>query len=118
MFVIPRHITLAARQFQSRNASRLSVVQGPSYPPLENKTLPDFFAQHILQKYNTRAALICPSEKPRAHGGPPSKNQTSHALAWDFEDFNRAIDAVARGLVLLGVQKGKDDGIGAMSWGY
>ncbi|KAE9391098.1 acetyl-CoA synthetase-like protein [Gymnopus androsaceus JB14] len=66
----------------------------PSYPPLENKTLPDFFAQDILQKYSTRAALICPSEKPRAHGGPPSKNQTSHALAWDFEEFNRAIDAV------------------------
>ncbi|KAF5390127.1 hypothetical protein D9757_003836 [Collybiopsis confluens] len=90
-----------------RKASMMSLVQGPVHPPLDTRTLSDYFVQEILHKHSTRPALICPTEKPRAHGGPPSQNlgRTSH-LAWDFEELERHIDAAARGLLLMGVQKG------------
>ncbi|KAJ3928213.1 MAG: acetyl-CoA synthetase-like protein [Lentinula lateritia] len=95
-----------------RKASTLSVVQGPSHPPLETKTLSEYFTQEILQRHSTRPALICSSEKPRAHGGPSSRNlgKVSH-LAWDFDEFERHIDAVSRGLLSMGVQKGDRIGI-------
>ncbi|KIK70178.1 hypothetical protein GYMLUDRAFT_236596 [Collybiopsis luxurians FD-317 M1] len=95
------------KRLQWRKASTLSVVQGPTHTPLENRTFSDYFEQEILHKHSTRPALICPSEKARAHGGPPSRNmgRTSH-LAWDFDEFERHIDAVARGLLSMGVQKG------------
>ncbi|KAF8828189.1 hypothetical protein HHX47_DHR4000533 [Lentinula edodes] len=95
-----------------RKASTLSVVQGASHPPLETKTLSEYFTQEILQRHSTRPALICSSEKPRAHGGPSSRNlgKVSH-LAWDFDEFERHIDAVSRGLLSMGVQKGDRIGI-------
>ncbi|KAF9068901.1 hypothetical protein BDP27DRAFT_1326471 [Rhodocollybia butyracea] len=95
------------RAFHGRKASTLSVAQGASHPPLDNRTLSNFFVQEILHNHSTRPALICPSEKAGAHGGPISRNlgRASH-LAWDFEEFWRHIDAVSRGLLLLGVQKG------------
>ncbi|KAJ3986184.1 acyl-CoA synthetase [Lentinula detonsa] len=95
-----------------RRASTLSIVQGPSYPPLSSRTLSEYFTKEILQRHSTRPALICSSERPRAHGGPSSKNlgKTSH-LAWDFDEFERHIDAASRGLLLMGVQKGDRIGI-------
>ncbi|KAL0576077.1 hypothetical protein V5O48_005905 [Marasmius crinis-equi] len=90
----------------------LSSVQGSLEPPLEDRTFTEFFVQEILGKHGARPALICRSEKPRAHGGPPSGNlgvQTH--LAWDFEEFERHIDALARGLVALGVRKGDRVGV-------
>ncbi|KAJ3822650.1 acetyl-CoA synthetase-like protein [Lentinula raphanica] len=95
-----------------RRASSLSIVQWPSHPALEHRTLPAYFVEQILHKHSTRPALICPSEKPRAHGGPASRNlgTTSH-LAWDFDEFERHIDAVSRGLVSMGVQKGDRIGV-------
>ncbi|KAJ3729716.1 hypothetical protein C8R42DRAFT_174023 [Lentinula raphanica] len=95
-----------------RRASSLSIVQGLSHPALEHRTLPAYFVEEILHKHSTRPALICPSEKPRAHGGPASRNlgTTSH-LAWDFDEFERHIDAVSRGLVSMGVQKGDRIGV-------
>ncbi|TFK20517.1 acyl-CoA synthetase [Coprinopsis marcescibilis] len=98
----------------SRTATRLtqSSVQGPLEPPLSLKTLPQFWRTEILEKHGSRPALIARNEKPRAHGGPPSKNlgrpvtgSNSH-LAWDFEEFNRHVDALARGMLSMGVEKG------------
>ncbi|KAJ3762213.1 acetyl-CoA synthetase-like protein [Lentinula raphanica] len=102
----------AGSRYDLRRASSLSIVQGPSHPALEHRTLPAYFVEQILHKHSTRPALICPSEKPRAHGGPPSRNlsTTSH-LAWDFDEFERHIDAVSRGLVSMGVQKGDRIGV-------
>ncbi|KAJ3783271.1 acetyl-CoA synthetase-like protein [Lentinula aff. detonsa] len=98
--------------WELRRASTLSIVQGPSYPPLSSRTLSEYFTQEILQRHSTRPALICSSERPRAHGGPSSKNlgKTSH-LAWDFDEFERHIDAASRGLLSMGVQKGDRIGI-------
>ena len=99
-----------------RNAGRsltMSSVEGPLNPPLSTSTLSDYFLHEILAKQSNRPALICRNEMPRAHGGPLSRNLgvTTH-LAWDFDEFNRHINAVARGLLTMGVKKG--DRVGVM----
>lgn len=102
------HRTVHAKRFLA-----LSAVQGPQHPPLETRTLSEYFKSAILRKHAEQPALICRSERPRAHNGPPSRNRrglTSH-LAWDFGEFDRHIDALARGLVGLGVRKGDRVGV-------
>ncbi|KAF8122696.1 hypothetical protein EV363DRAFT_1359496 [Boletus edulis] len=85
----------------------LSSVQGPKDPPLERRTLSVYFRDEILAKHGERPALVCRQEKPRAHGGPPSRNMGVRThLAWDFDEFDKHIHALARGLVSLGVRKG------------
>lgn len=90
----------------------LSSVEGPCHPPLNNSTLFSYFNSQILSQHASRPALICRSEAPGSHGGPPSRNLgiTSH-LAWDFEEFDRHINALARGLLNLGVRKGDRVGV-------
>jgi acyl-CoA synthetase (AMP-forming)/AMP-acid ligase II len=91
----------------------MSSVEGPLNPPLLTSTLSDYFAREIVAKQGTRPALICRNEMPRAHGGPLSPNLgvMTH-LAWDFDEFHRHINAVARGLLTMGVKKG--DRVGVM----
>lgn len=89
-----------------------SAVQGPLEPPLSTRTLPEYFATEVLSKYAGRPALICRKEAPRSHGGPPSRNlgvQTH--LAWDFAEFDTHINALVRGLLAMGVQKGDRVGV-------
>ncbi|KAF6747150.1 acyl-CoA synthetase [Ephemerocybe angulata] len=95
-----------------RNLLTTSFTKGPLEPPLLPHTLPGFWKDEILEKYGSRPALIARSEEPRAHGGPVSKNLgvTRH-LAWDYEEFNRHVDAVARGLLGMGVRKGDRVGV-------
>ncbi|KAJ7582196.1 hypothetical protein C8J56DRAFT_1100602 [Mycena floridula] len=65
--------------------------------PLECSLVSDF----------RRLALVCKQELPRSHGGSPSPNlgRTRH-LAWDFAEFDRHINALARGLLGMGIEKG------------
>ncbi|KAI5885509.1 acetyl-CoA synthetase-like protein [Schizophyllum commune H4-8] len=96
------HKSIHARHLQ------LSAVEGPLEPPLDYRTLPIYFQQEILAKHSTRPALVCRQERPRAHAGPPSPNLgVSAHLAWDFEEFDRHIKALARGLLELGVKPGE-----------
>jgi hypothetical protein len=94
-------------RFKTRRCLSLSAVNGPLHPPLNHKTLSKYFREDILENYSGRPALVCRQELPRAHGGPPSRNlnRTRH-LAWDFEEFGRHINALARGLLQMGVSKG------------
>lgn len=84
-----------------------SSVQGPTERSLDLRTLTGFFREEVIGKHAHRPALICRQERPRAHGGPLSRNLnvTSH-LAWDFDEFDKHIRALARGLVAMGVRKG------------
>ncbi|KZP14919.1 acetyl-CoA synthetase-like protein [Athelia psychrophila] len=95
-----------------RSLLTLSSVEGPTQPPLVTSTLSEYFASEILAKHAARPALICRSEAPRAHGGPPSKNLgvTKH-LAWDFEEFDHHVKAMARGMIAMGVKKGERVGV-------
>lgn len=89
-----------------------STVEGPLEPPLSMKTLPEYFNTEILAKHGARPALIAREESPRAHGGPPSRNLGVNThLAWDFQEFDRHINALARGLIGMGVQKGDRVGV-------
>ncbi|KAJ7145339.1 hypothetical protein C8R43DRAFT_890625 [Mycena crocata] len=89
-----------------------SSVEGPLEPPLVTTTLSQYFRSEILEKHGSRPALVCRKESPRAHGGPFSQNLgiDSH-LAWSFEEFNRHIDSLARGLLTMGVQRGDRVGV-------
>ncbi|KAM6492413.1 hypothetical protein JOM56_012137 [Amanita muscaria] len=89
-----------------RTLLALSSVQGATNRSLDTRTLPDYFYSSILGTSAARPALICHAEKPRAHGGPPSPSGNTRHLAWDFEEFERHIAALARGLVGMGVKKG------------
>ncbi|PFH46339.1 hypothetical protein AMATHDRAFT_77711 [Amanita thiersii Skay4041] len=105
------HIDKRLQHF-TRTLLTLSSTAGPTNPPLDTRTLPEYFTSHVLHHYSQRPALICRSEKPRSHGGPPSRNMdvTRH-LSWDYEEFERHIAALARGLVSMGVEKGDRVGV-------
>ena len=95
-----------------RRLLTLSVAQGPTKPPLDLRTLPEYFYSAILEHNAERRALICRAENPWGQGGPPSRNMgiTRH-LAWDFDEFERHITSLARGLVVMGVKKGDRVGV-------
>ena len=92
-----------------------SFVQGPTEPPLIHSTLSSYFTNEILAKHSNQPALISRSEKPRTHGGPYTLARNlggvERHLAWDFEEFERHIDSLAKGLVGLGVQTGDRVGV-------
>lgn len=90
----------------------LSEVAGPTHPPLISKTLPAYFRDDILTAHAARPALIARKEPARAHGGPRGRNFDDAAhLAWDFGEFDRHIQALARGLLDLGVRRGDRVGV-------
>ena len=95
-----------------RRRISLSAVEGARDPSLDNRTLPEYFSAEVLSRRPDHPALICRQERPRAHGGPLSKNMgvESH-LAWNFNEFDSHIKALARGLVGLGVNKGDRVGV-------
>ncbi|RPD78859.1 acyl-CoA synthetase [Lentinus tigrinus ALCF2SS1-7] len=90
----------------------LSEVAGPKHPPLITKTLPAYFRDDILGAHANRPALIARKERARPYGGPLGHNlgDAPH-LAWDFGEFDRHIQALARGLLDLGVKKGDRVGV-------
>ncbi|KAH8110335.1 acetyl-CoA synthetase-like protein [Phellopilus nigrolimitatus] len=99
-------------QFCRRNLLTSSYVEGSNHPPLNPRTLTEFFETELLSKLPSKPALVCRKERPRAHAGPQQHNLgRSDCLAWSFEEFNRHIEALARGLLLLGVKKGDRVGV-------
>ena len=110
MFPLFRH-RLPIRSSSFRRIT-LSAVEGARDPPLDNRTLPEYFSAEILSRRSDHPALICRKERPRAQGGPLSRNMgVDGHLAWDFGEFDRHIKALARGLVGLGVTKGDRVGV-------
>ncbi|KAF7300682.1 hypothetical protein HMN09_00953900 [Mycena chlorophos] len=110
--MLSRRALLARRVFSRRHLLTQSAVQGALEPPLVTSTLPAFFASEILARHSARPALISRSEAPRAHGGPVSHNLgRTDRLAWSFDEFNRHINALARGLLALGVKPGDRVGV-------
>ncbi|KAI0284616.1 acyl-CoA synthetase [Russula aff. rugulosa BPL654] len=83
-----------------RRRIALSAVEGVREPSLNNSTLPEYFSAQVLSRRPDHPALICRQERPRTHGGPLSKNMgVERHLAWDFDEFDGHIRALARGLV-------------------
>jgi hypothetical protein len=111
-YILFRQVLTSLRSPYFRRRITLSAVEGAREPSLDNSTLPEYFAAKALSRRPEYPALICRQEHPRAHGGPLSKNMgvESH-LAWDFNEFDSHIRALARGLVGLGVNKGDRVGV-------
>ncbi|GLB39151.1 putative AMP-binding enzyme C-terminal domain [Lyophyllum shimeji] len=107
-----RRVSSLANRLPARRCLTHSAVEGPLHPPLETRTLGKYFESEIVRNFPTRPALICRSELPRAHHGPPSRNLgvTTH-LAWDFAEFDQHINALARGLLNMGVRTGDRVGV-------
>ncbi|KAG6831152.1 hypothetical protein H0H87_006082 [Tephrocybe sp. NHM501043] len=114
--MLPRTLSQALK-FANYRARRWiitkSYVEGPLDPPLETRTLGDYYTSVILRAFPSRPALICRGERPNAHHGPRSRNMdvTTH-LAWDFAELDRHINALAQGLLRMGVRTG--DRVGAL----
>jgi hypothetical protein len=110
--LILRRTFNGARPRMRRSLLTASYVEGPSEPPLSFDTIPEHFQTHILPRYASRPALICTSERPRPHGGPTSHNLgiKTH-LSWDYEEFDRHVLALAKGLLRMGVEKGSRVGV-------
>lgn len=89
----------------------LSSVRGPTDPPLDPRTLPDYFASHILPIASERLALICRAEQPRLYGGPRTLDVGRPHLRWTFAELDRHVAALARGLLGMGVKKGERVGV-------
>ncbi|KAI0634863.1 acyl-CoA synthetase [Trametes polyzona] len=105
--------TSSPRSQTSPTRLTLSQVEGPLEPPLVRKTLPAYFRDDILQTHASRPALVARQERPRPHGGPLSRNLDSGRahLGWDFGELDRHVQALARGLLDLGVRKGDRVGV-------
>ena len=88
----------------------LSITQGPTHPPLDNCTLPDYWDATITSRGH-RPALICRREPAHPHGGPLQPDSDTKHLSWSFGTFNEHIRALAAGLVALGVKKGDRVGV-------
>ena len=110
---LPHRIAPLFQHVSFKRGLTKSSVQGPLEPPLSTKTLTQYFETEVLDKYHARPALICRKEAARAHGGPPTHNlgRVSSYLAWSYEEFDRHINALARGLLSIGVQAGDRVGV-------
>ncbi|KAI0827140.1 acyl-CoA synthetase [Trametes gibbosa] len=89
----------------------LSSVSGPHTPPLVSKTLPAFFREDVLARHGARPALVAPHERARPFGGPGESGDGQRHLVWDFAALDAHVQALARGLVALGVRKGDRVGV-------
>jgi hypothetical protein len=108
----PHRLSRLALGSSSFRRITLSAVEGARDPPLDTRTLPEYFSAEVLSRKTDHPALICRQERPRAHGGPLSRNMGVEGhLAWDFSEFDSHIRALARGLVGLGVKKGDRVGV-------
>lgn len=73
----------------------ISYVEGPSYPPLLEVTLGEFF-DSLVDKYGDKQAVV-------------SKHEDN--LHWSYNDYRDNVDKLARALYATGIRKG--DRVGA-----
>jgi hypothetical protein len=79
-------------------------------PPLEERTLPSYFHDHLLPSFSDRPALVCKGESARPFSGPARSAQGKH-LHWTFRDLDEHVVALAKGLLGAGVGKGDRVGV-------
>lgn len=82
-----------------------SYTVGPTTAPLENRTLGDFFDETV-KLYPTSPALISRHEAPDTHSlayrGGDLVNE--ECLRWNYVEFQENVDALARGLLKMGLK--------------
>lgn len=103
--------TLLRRRPLARTLLTLSSVKGPEHPPLITKTLPQFFAEEILAKHAEQSALVSKHELANVHATPWKQEESARDIHWNFDEFHAHINALARGLQSMGIQKGDRVGV-------
>lgn len=95
----------------SRSVS--SFIRGPTDVPLLEHTFPQFFERELLPQHSEKTALISIHEPAHVHGSTTQFRQTSSTahLNWSFEELDRHVASLARGLVKLGVKRGDRVGV-------
>jgi hypothetical protein len=89
-----------------------SFVRGAIDVPLLEHTFPRFFTERLLPEHSSGTALISTHEPARPHGGPVlSSKAPSSYLSWSFEDLDRHVCALSKGMLKLGVKKGDRVGV-------
>ncbi|KZO95396.1 acyl-CoA synthetase, partial [Calocera viscosa TUFC12733] len=87
-----------------------SYVRGPLEPPLAHQTLPQFW-RDLVRQYGDGDALVSMHEPAKQYNFDIQPSSDRH-LKWTYGEMDGAIDALARGLVAMGVTKG--DRVGAV----
>ncbi|SCV74804.1 BQ2448_7833 [Microbotryum intermedium] len=113
------HVPAVLRAFHSSTRryttpiDGLSHTRGPTDRPLLDVTLPEFWTQ-LVQDYAHSPALVVRHERADIHtlssasGGVTAEDG---CIRWTFEEMDRYIDALTRGLRNHGVQKGDRIGV-------
>jgi hypothetical protein len=94
----------------ARRRLTLSSVVGALEPPLDHRSLPEYFESCLLPSFGERPALVCRTERERPFGGPSQVHESSY-LRWTFGELDEHVAALARGLSQMGVQKGDRIGV-------
>ena len=90
-----------------------SFVRGPILdPPLLLETLPHFFRDRLLRGHSSKTSLISTHEGPRPHGGPLGASSANNRyLTWSYEQMDKHVAALARGMLDIGVKRGDRVGV-------
>ncbi|SCZ98056.1 BZ3500_MvSof-1268-A1-R1_Chr3-3g06546 [Microbotryum saponariae] len=91
----------------------LSHTRGPTDRPLLDVTLPQFWSQ-LVKDYAQSPALVVRHERADIHSpssAPGGVTADEDCIRWTFDEMDRNIDALARGLRNHGVQKGDRIGV-------
>ncbi|KAF8320410.1 acyl-CoA synthetase [Clavulina sp. PMI_390] len=106
-----RRLAVPASRPPSRLRTVSSFVRGSTTPPLLEHTFPQFYKDRLLPDFSNATALISTHEPRQPYGGPLRPLTEKPYLSWTFEELDRHVAALARGLVKLGVQKGDRVGV-------
>ncbi|KAL8291510.1 hypothetical protein RQP46_002488 [Phenoliferia psychrophenolica] len=90
----------------------LSSVVGSTSPPLDERTLGAFWDATVAG-YPTSPALVSRWERPDQHlpTRPTGGLDGEECLRWSFEEMDRNVDALARGMLAMGLKKGDRVGV-------
>lgn len=99
----------------------LSSVIGPTSPPLDERTLGQFW-DDLVARYPDSPALVSSHEFSTVHSldhppygleslGPAGSVSKDDCLRWDFKEMGKYVDAVARGLLKMGLKRGDRIGV-------
>ncbi|KAK4054055.1 hypothetical protein OIO90_003700 [Microbotryomycetes sp. JL221] len=112
--IISRPLSTTSRRLV-KPINGLSDVVGPTSPPLLEQTLGQFW-QDLVDKYPNSPALVSRHEVHDQHSltstpGHRVGQGEKECLRWTFDQMNKHVDALARGLLKQGVTKGDRIGV-------
>lgn len=96
----------------TKPVNNISSVFGPTTPPLDERTLGEFW-NDLIASYPTSPALVCRHENRDIHSTEYRGGiwKEEDCLRYNFREMGEKVDQLARGMMSLGFKKG--DRVGA-----